>query len=161
MEFSIHELIWSIVNFLIFVSLMTALAYKPIIKMLEDRRNTIEGGLARAEAAQREAEELRKQYQSQIGQARTDAQEIVAAANRAAQTAKEQITTEARSEAERLVQRARETIQVEQQQAIAALRQEVATLVVMAAGKVLEQTLNDAEHNELARRFVAQAGAVQ
>lgn len=161
MEFSTSEFIWSIVNFLVFASAMTFLFYKPVMKMLADRSNAIEGGLARADAAQREAEELRKQYQSQIGQARTDAQEIVAAANRAAQTAKEQIANEAREEAERLVQRARETIQVEQQQAIAALRQEVASLAVMAAGKVLEKSLDDKEHSELARRFVAEAGEVQ
>lgn len=161
MEFSTSEFVWSIINFLVFAGLMTWLFHKPVLKMLADRSNAIEGGLARAEAAQREAEELRKQYQSQIGQARTDAQEIVASANRAAQTAKEQIANEAREEAERLVQRARESIRVEKEQAISALRQEVATLAVMAAGKVLEKTLNDEEHNELARRFVQEAGEVQ
>lgn len=161
MEFSLHELIWAIINFLVFLGLMSFLFYKPVLKMLDDRKNAIEGGLARAEAAQREAEDLRRQYQAQIGQARTEAQDIVATANRAAQSAKEQITNEAREEAERLIQRAQESIRVEKEQAIAALRQEVASLAVMAAGKVLEKTLTMEEHGELARRFVQEAGEVQ
>ena len=161
MEFSIHELIWAIINFLVFLALMSWLFYKPVLKMLDDRKNAIEGGLARAAAAQREAEDLRRQYQAQIGQARAEAQEIVSTANRAAQTAKEQIMNEARAEAERLIQRAQETIRVEKEQALSALRQEVADLAVMAAGKVLEKTLSVEEHGELARRFVQEAGEVQ
>lgn len=156
-----HELIWAVINFLVFLTLMSWLFYKPVLKMLDDRRNAIEGGLARAEAAQRESEDLRRQYQAQIGQARTDAQEIVATANRAAQTAKEQIINDARDEAERLIQRAQETIRVEKDQALSALREEVASLAVMAAGKVLEKTLSVQEHGELARRFVKEAGEVQ
>ena len=158
MEFLTSEFIWTIINFLVFITLLKVLFYKPVTEMLRKRREEIETNLENAAKNRAEAEELRKKYHEEMASARGQAQEIVASAQKAGLEAKEKIESEARDRAAKELEKAKEAIRREKDSALAELRQEVAGLAIMAAGKVIDKTLTMEEHGRLAREFVQEVG---
>ena len=121
-------LIAQIINFLILVAILTKVAYKPLMKALADRQARIANSLETAEEERAAAAELKREYQEQLAQARTQAQVIVEKATKLAEQAKDEIIQEARTEHARLLKEAREEIIREQQRAIAELKNEVVSL---------------------------------
>lgn len=158
MEFLTSEFIWTIINFLVFITLLKVLFYKPVMEMLRKRREEIETNLENAAKSRAEAEELRKKYHEEMASARGQAQEIVTSAQKAGLEAKEKIESEARDRAAKELEKAKEAIRREKDSALAELRQEVADLAIMAAGKVIDKTLTMEEHGRLAREFVQEVG---
>ncbi len=146
-------LIVQIIMFLVLLYLLNRWLFGPVGKMAAERTRRIEQGLAEAERSRLQAEETRKQIQQQLDQARVDAQEILRQAGRAADALRDNLTTEARQEADTIVRRAREEIQREQQAAIADLRRQAGNLAILAATRVVGQSL-DTETN---RRLVESA----
>lgn len=146
---NLPSLVAQIVNFTIVLILLRLVAYKPILGMMEARRQRIEEGLQAAERARAEAAQSEANIQAQIDQARREGQEIVAQAQTVAQRIQEDSRTQAQREAEQLLERARTEIQREQDAAIAGLRTEFADLTVEAAGKVINQSLDRSAHQRL------------
>ncbi len=161
MEFSIHELLWAIINFTIFALLLRLVFWKPLLKLLDERRELIARNIREAEEAKRESERLRREYEERMAAAREEANEIVNKANRAAEEARTKILEEARAEAEKVMERAEESIRAEKERAVAELRREVAGLALMAASRVLERELTSEDNERLVREVVEQAGDVQ
>lgn len=158
MEFGRNELIWAIINFIIFATLMTWLLYKPVLKLLDSRADEVEGRLSRAEKAQAEAETNRQKLEAQLAQAEAQARDILAKAAQQADVSREQAVGQARQEAERLIQKAQETITREKDRAVAELREEIAGLATMAAGKIIGKTLSADDHRHLVDQVVAEIG---
>jgi len=152
------KFIWAIVNFLILLVVLNKFAYKPVIKMLDDRKNSIEDSLTKAEKAKDDAEKLQKEYQTQLMEAKKEAQEIMEKATKLGEQMREEIVANAQSEANKAIQRAQEEISLEKEKAVAALRDEVANLAVMAAGKVLGKAITVADHEKMIKDFVAEVG---
>ena len=146
---NLPSLIAQIVNFSIVLVLLRLVAYKPILGMMETRRQRIEEGLQAAERARADAAQSQANIQSQIDQARREGQEIVAQAQTVAQRIQEESRTQAQRESEQLLERARTEIQRETDAAVAGLRGEFADLTVEAAGKVINQSLDRGAHQRL------------
>ena len=70
-------LLFQFVNFFILVAILAKFAYKPILKVLEDRRNKIATDISSAEEARATAEKLKADYEAQLQKAHTEAQAIV------------------------------------------------------------------------------------
>ena len=142
-------LIAQIVNFAILLGLLYLVAYKPIMRMLDERSRKIGEGMEQAEAVKEKAsladEEIKKQFEV----ASRDGQEKIARAVRIGDELKQKAQGEAKQEAEALLSRARSEIQQERDDAIGELRQEFAELTIMAAGKVIERSLDKEAHQEL------------
>ena len=152
------DIFWAIVNFLILFWLLSKFLYKPILGMMASREKSIEENIHRAEEANREAQELRQQYVESLAQARGEAQETLAAARKAGETVRDEIVGKAREEAARMVEKAQAAINQEKEKALAELRSQVADLAVMAAGRVINKTLDAAEHRALVADFVREVG---
>ena len=88
MEFSMNELIWAIINFVVFFILLRLFLYKPVLKLLDARRDEIKANLDQAEAARTEAEAAREKYERELARAREEAQNLIARAQAAAEKAK-------------------------------------------------------------------------
>ncbi|MDR3562523.1 MAG: F0F1 ATP synthase subunit B [Negativicutes bacterium] len=147
-------LIAQIINFLILVAILTKVAYKPLMKALADRQARIANSLETAEEERAAAAELKREYQEQLAQARTQAQVIVEKATKLAEQAKDEIIQEARTEHARLLKEAREEIIREQQRAIAELKNEVVSLSIAAATKIIGHSVDTAVNAKLVTDFI-------
>ena len=153
------NLFWIVVsalNFLVFFFLVYRIALVPVRGMLDERRARIEQGLKDADAARREREAAADQRQAVLAEARREAGEIVARAQRMADEAREQGVADTQSEIERLETRAAADIDAERQRALADVRGQVADLALVAAGKVVGETMDGDREHRLVNEFLAQ-----
>ncbi len=154
------NLFWVIVsalNFIVFFVLIWSFAFKPVSKMLEDRRDRIEQGLKDAEQARRDRENAESERVATLAEARKEANDILARAQKVAQETRDADLAATREELERIRQRAANDIEAEKQRAIAELRGEVADLALAAAGRVLGESMTDDRQRRLVREFLTSA----
>ena len=134
------NLFWVIVsalNFILFFIIIWSFAFKPVSKMLADRKDRIEQGLKDAEQARRDRENAEQERVATLSEARREANEILARAQKVAQETRDADIAATREELERLRVRAAAEIEAEKTRAIADVRAEVADLALLAAGKVV------------------------
>ncbi|MGE0058025.1 MAG: F0F1 ATP synthase subunit B [Dehalococcoidia bacterium] len=154
---NVPVLIIQIINFSFLLLLMRLFIYKPVLKMLDERRERIREGLSAAERGRETAAEASREAQAQIDTARTEGQAIVAQAQQVAQRLQEEGRAQAAAQAEALLERARGEIQLERDAAIAELRKEFADLTISAAEKVIGQSLDRGAHQRLIDEALAQS----
>ena len=146
-----------LINFTFLLIVMRILIYKPVLKMLDQRRERIREGLSAAEKGQERAQEANRDAQDQIDTARREGLEIVAQAQQAATRVQEEGRQQAQLQQEAMLARARAEIQLERDTAIAQLRGEFADLTVDAAEKIVGQSLDRAAHQRLIDEALAQS----
>lgn len=145
--------IWA-VNFGLLLLILQRIAYRPMRKVLGERTQRIQESLEMADRARREAEETEKAYQRRLEESRREAQEQIARAQEASQKQRQQVLNEARQEARQIVERARREAEDENRRALADLRQQIAGLSLLAAEKVIGDTLDTDRHRQLIQRFL-------
>ena len=148
-------LLGQVLSFTFLLIVMRMMVYKPVLKMLDERRERIREGLSAAERGQERAEEANREAQAQIETARRDGQAIVAQAQQVATRIQEEATAQARTQQEAMLERARSEIQLERDNAISQLRSEFADLTILAAEKVIGQSLDRAAHQRLIEQALA------
>ncbi len=146
---NVPGLIGQIVSFIILLVLLSKFAYRPIINMLDQRAERIRESLEAAESVRREANEAEQRLQVQMDTARQEGQVLIAQAERLGEQIKESARQEARQETETIMKRARAEIQVERETALAALRREFADIAILAAEKVINESLDKERHKRL------------
>jgi F-type H+-transporting ATPase subunit b len=154
------NLFWIIVqaiSFLVFLALLYVLALKRIGGVLETRRQTIEQGLRDAEQARRDREAAAAEHAAALAEARREANDILARAQKVAQETRDADIAATREELERMRVRASEEITAEKQRALGELRSEVADLALQAAGRVVRETMTDQRQRRLVEEFLEEA----
>ncbi len=147
-------LIAQIINFLLLAYILKKFVFGRVLQAMSDRQARITSNLETADRERAAAEELKREYQEQLAQARTQAQAIVEKATKLAEQAKDDILKEARAEHTRLVKEAQEEIARERERAVAELRNEVVALSIAAAGKVIGQNLDANANAKLVSDFI-------
>ena len=123
------------------------------------RVDAIEGGIKRAEAAQREAAGLLEQYKQQLAEARTDAARIRDEARADAAGIREEATAVAREESDRIIAAGREALAAERSTIVRELRAELGNLSVDLASRIVGESLADeARQRGTVERFLAELG---
>ena len=151
------NLFWVIVsalNFIVFFALIWTFAFKPVSRMLDERRERIEQGLKDAEQARRDRENAEAERVATLGEARKEANDILARGQRLAQETRDADIAATREELERMRQRAASEIDAEKQRAIAELRGEVADLALAAASRVVGESMTDERQRRLVNEFL-------
>jgi F-type H+-transporting ATPase subunit b len=146
-----------VVCFGILLALLIAFGYKPIRKMLDERSKRIKEGLDRAELAKEAAARAEEEVQKRLDQARQEGQLILAQASEMGERLRAEAREEARREAEALIVRARAEIGMERDEAIDRLRQEFADLAILAAEKVIRETLDKERHRRLIEQVLEES----
>jgi F-type H+-transporting ATPase subunit b len=149
-------LISQIVNFTLLAVLLYFVAYKPILRMLDERSARIKQGLDDAEQASRRAAEMEKEFEQRLADARKEGQEIVAQATQMSEKARQEILATAREEARAQVDKAKEEISRERDLAMAELRQQVADLSLSISEKVIGESLDQQRQRDLIAEFLEQ-----
>jgi F-type H+-transporting ATPase subunit b len=155
--FSLPGLIAQLVNFTILLVVLRLFLYKPVLRLLDERRRRIQEGVEAAAAAAAAATQSETESRRALEQARAEGQEAIARAQEAAGRLREELETRARAEAEQIVARAREEIALERDQAIEQLRREFAGLAIDAAERVIEQSLDRPAHQRLIDQVLAES----
>ena len=143
-------------NFLILVVVLRAVAYKPIVKMLKDREDTIAASLKKADDDAAKAEAALKEYQDQLANARTKAQDIVDKAEKRAQEDHEAFVQATQKEIAQMKEAAEQQIPRERQQAVEQLKGEMITLSLAAASKIVSKNMDADENEKLIGEFIDQ-----
>jgi len=138
-----------LVSFLILLGLLVYVGYKPIRKMLDERANRIKESMEQAEATKQEYEQAKVAVQEQIGKACEEGQAIISQAAQIGDRLKEEARGEARKEAQALVERARGELERERDKVIDDLRHEFVDTAILAAEKVINETLDKERHRKL------------
>ncbi len=155
-----YDIIWSGLWFVVILVVVWKVALPRFTKMLDERSAAIEGNIAKADEAQKEAEATLEEYTRQLAEARTEAGEIREAAREDGKRIVAEAKETASAEAARLTAAAHSQIEAERQTAFVSLRSEVGTLALDLAGGVIGETLSDdARATAVVDRFLADLDA--
>ncbi len=154
---NLPQLIAQVANFFVLLVILRLTLYKPILKMLDERKQKIAEGLNAAEIARAEAASAQANIQVQLDAARKDGQEIVANAQNIATRIQADAREQAARDREAALERARNEIQLERDRAIAELRSEFASIAVSAAEKVINQSLDRQAHQRIIDEALAES----
>ncbi|ADG07845.1 ATP synthase F0 subunit B [Kyrpidia spormannii] len=158
MEFELGTALVQLIAFLILLWFLSKFAWKPLVKMLNDRREYIENQLSSAEREREEAERVLEEHRALVEKARQDAHEWMENARRTSERQAAEILAAAETEARRIKEEALAEIQSEKEKALAELRDQVGELSVMLAGRILAKELDAKSHRELVDRALAEMG---
>jgi F-type H+-transporting ATPase subunit b len=149
-------LIGQTITFAVFVWFCMKFIWPPIMNALRERQKKIADGLAAAEQGVRDKELAQTRAAEILKEAKVQAQEILANAERRGNTIVEEAKTDAKTEGQRIVDAARGEIEQEVNRAREALRGQVAGLIVNGAGQILEKEIDAKAHSKLLDDLVAQ-----
>ncbi len=147
-------LIAQILNFLVLVFVLAKFAYKPLLGMMEERKNKIASDLEAAEKAKTDAEAVKSEYAAKLADARQEAQAIIDNARKTAQTAHDKIMADTKAEQEQYVAAQKELIATEKKKAMDDVRAQVINLSMVAASKIVDKKLNSDEDKQMATEIV-------
>jgi F-type H+-transporting ATPase subunit b len=149
------EFIIGTILFALVFGAMAKLLLPRITKTLTERTEAIEGGLAKSEEAQKEANQLLDQYREQLAEARHEAARLREEAREQGAQIIAEMREQAQAEARRVTEAAQAQIQAERQQALTSLRTEVGTLATELASRIVGESLQDhARQSGMVDRFL-------
>jgi F-type H+-transporting ATPase subunit b len=145
------------VNFTILLVVLRLVAWGPLTKMLDERRERIAESLSAADQAKAQVAESERQVHEQVEASRREAQQLITQAQEIAGRIQADARSQAQADAEATLARARNEIQLERDTAIADLRKEFADLTISAAEKVINQSLDRGQHRRLIEEALAES----
>ncbi len=158
---NLSSLIAQLINFAILLILLRLVAYKPVMKMLDQRSARIKESMEQVEAIDKRMAEAEDEVAKRIDEARQEGQTIIKQAMEAGETVKVKARQGAKEEARALIEKAKVEIQHERHETIEELRGEVVDLAIMAAGKVVSRSLDKEEHRKVIDEILREAPGLQ
>jgi F-type H+-transporting ATPase subunit b len=147
--FSLPTLIAQLVNFGLILILLRMFAYKPIMRMMDQRSSKIKESLEQAERIKQQAAVAEQETAKKIDEAALEARKLVDQAVASGNAVRQKAQVEAKADTEKLIAQARGQIEQERDEAIGELRKEFADLTVLAAEKVIKRSLDKEAQREL------------
>lgn len=151
-------MLWTWFVFLIVVVILYKLAWKPILRALENREVTIRQSLDNAAKLRDELDKLEQQRREVLAEAERKSRDVIADARKAAGEAANAIEQKARVEAQGLVENAKREIHVAEEKAKAAIRKETAELALTVASRLLQENLDDTKNRALTDQLIQKLG---
>lgn len=151
--------IWSLVTFVVYITVLKKAAWGPLIQGLDTRENRMKQQLADAEAARVKAEAMLAEHAKKLDKVQDEVKEILAEARRDAEHTKQDIVATANKEAEATRKRAVEDIERARDVAMKELFDFVSSNVIGATEHVLGRTLSSDDQNRLVQDALSQMGS--
>ncbi len=161
MEFQLFDpnfglIVWTIVAFVVFATVLAKFAWKPILKALNEREEKIRGALEQADKARAEAAAMLKQNEQNIARAEQEYQRVIQEGKALAEKMKDEIVAKAKQQAQQELDRAQDELKRNVDEARQTLRTEIADLAIQAAEKILDETLDEKKQKKLVDKFIDQ-----
>ena len=151
---NLYTLATQAVGFLLVVLVFWRYLWGPIQGIIDARRDQVEREYSAAEEDRKSAAELKADYDQHLANIDAEMRAKITEAAKEGQNLREEIVAEAREKAEQVLARAEEQIGREKDKAILEIRTRVANLAVNAAGKLIEERLDDEKHRQLVDRYI-------
>ena len=132
--------------------------FKPVMKIIKDRQDEIDGMYQAAGDAKKQAEAMRGEYQQKLTAAQQTSERIVKEAVSRGQAREEEILRKANADAAAIMDKASADIALEKKKAINDAKDEISDLAMAIAGKVVGRELNEADQKDLIDRFIDNLG---
>ena len=151
-----------IVNFIILLLILRVIAFKPLLNVLEQRKQRIAKGLEDARRAEEQLANVEKDYQARLDQARAEGQKAVAEMTQAAEKQAAAIAVKANEDAARTRAQAQDEAEHERNRILADLRAQVVALSMAATNKLIGAALDEQRQRALVDEFFSgvQAGTI-
>jgi F-type H+-transporting ATPase subunit b len=150
-------LIAQLLIFLVMLGVLYRFAWGPLLKILNERRARIAQGVEATQKALQELEAAERERQAKLEETRREAQVILDRIAKQGEDLRKELEAKAREQADGLIAKARAEIQQERQKAVQDLRSQVADLAVMAAGRIIGESMDAKKHRELIERTIEEA----
>jgi F-type H+-transporting ATPase subunit b len=147
------------INFIVLLVLLKKVAYKPLIDKLDERANMARETVENAEKMRQEMARAEESVKAQIEAGRKEGQAIAAQASQIGERVKTEARDEARREAEALIAKARAEIEKERAESMDQLRREFVDLTILAAQRVIDESLDKAKHQRLIEQVLEEGMA--
>ena len=129
--------------------LMSYFLFNPARKLLNDRKEKIQGELETAKQNMEEAGRLKQEYEARLKEIDKEAEEILSETRKKALSNENQIVAQAREEAARILERARVEAELEKQKVSDEVKREIVAVAALMAGKVVAASIDTAVQNQL------------
>ena len=148
------NLVWNIINLVVLYLLLRHFLFKPVMGIMDKRRQIIEDGLKNAQDAQDDAMKMKQEYEDALKGAKQESVQIVENARSAAKNEYDRIVAEAGEKAGSIIENAKETVRVERERTMRELQGEIAGLAVASAAKIVGKTADQ----DLYDQFLKEVG---
>jgi F-type H+-transporting ATPase subunit b len=148
-------IIWTIIIFVLVLLVLRKFAWKPLLKALNNREDTIREALDNAERLNKEAKELMEQNKKNLDEATKQSMKIINEAKDTAKKEKDGIISKAGEEANKLLVRAKQDIENEKESAIEQMRDQISDLVIKTAEKIINENLDDSKQKKIINDFLS------
>ena len=145
-------------NLMIQLVIFKKLLLNPVKKVIAERKAKADSQIADAEKLRTEAEAMKAENEQNLQNARTEANQIVAAAQKTATARSEELLGEARAQAAALKQKAEADIAQERKKAVNEVKDEIGGMAMEIASKVVEREIKEADHQDLIDEFIKNVG---
>ncbi len=147
-------MIWTIITFLALLVILKKFAWKPLLEGLQRREESVRHAIEQAERARQEAEKILEENRRQLERAEQEGHRILAEHRTLGEKLKSEIVEKAHEQSRHMLEQAKMEISREKDSALAQLREEVASLAIGAAGKILDETLDEKKHRKIVDAYL-------
>ena len=154
------NVIFTIVNLIVLYLGLRKFLIGPVTKVMDQRKQLIEGHMADARHVNEQANELKAQYEDALKQAHEESAQIVEKARKSAQAEYESRMDAADAEAQKIIANAHKSIDLEREKTVQELQSQIAGLAMAATAKVLGDTDQAAQNKLMYEQFLAKTGGL-
>ena len=148
--------IWTLVSFVILLVILGKFAWRPILKVLDEREEFIANSLKEANIAKKELEEVTLKQEKLIFEANEQVREIVNKGKETAEKIAQDIEGRAKVEASKILLDAKREIENEREKIVSLLKLEMADLVIQTASKLIDSNLDDEKNRQLVESAISE-----
>lgn len=151
------NILFTLINLVIFYFLMRRFLFKPILKVMNKRKEMINKQFEEADSAKNEALELKKQYEDKLQGADDESQRILAEARESAKAEYSRIIDRAGEDAAKMKETAQKQIEAESEKARQNAREDIASLAMAAAEKVVGANISANDNSAIFDEFLKES----
>lgn len=155
---NIWQMLASLANLVLLFLMVKKFLYKPVMKMLQERQNTIDKDYDAAAEAKEQALSSKMEYEEKLMTAKDEADSVIKNAVGIAAEREKEILAQAKSKAEIIVRQAENEAVLERKKAEDAVKKEIVEVSSLLTEKVLEREVTAADHQRFIDSFIESIG---
>lgn len=148
------NILFTLINLIIFYLLMKKFFFKPIMNTMDKRKEMLEKQFKDAEDVNTEALELKKEYEDKIKNAQEESERIINDAKESAKTEYGKIIDKAENDAEKLKATAKKASDAERETILRSAKEDIASLAMEAAEKIVGANVSDKTNSDIFDEFL-------
>jgi F-type H+-transporting ATPase subunit b len=147
-------IIWTIIIFFILLFVLKKIAWKPLLKALNSREESIRSAMENAEKLNKEAEQMIEQNKKDLSEANAKSIALINEAKDMANKVREEIIHKANEDSRKTIDRAKEEIEQQKETALNEMKDEISDIAIKAAEKIISENLDDKKQKKIIDDFL-------